>query len=66
MQVHLCNLQSGSKEDKVMLKGNQKKIDANKNGKVDGGDFALLRGKKQVSKAKGKATKPAMNRKKGM
>jgi len=49
-----------------MLKGNQKKIDANKNGKVDGGDFALLRGKKQISKAKGKATKPAMNRKKGM
>jgi len=66
MQVHLCNLQSGSKEDKVMLKGNQKKIDANKNGKVDGADFAILRGKKQVSKAKGKATKPAMNRKKGM
>lgn len=30
------------------LKGNQHKIDANKNGKVDGHDFKLLRGKKKV------------------
>lgn len=30
------------------LKGNQHKIDANKNGKVDAHDFKLLRGKKKV------------------
>lgn len=30
------------------LKGNQHKIDANKNGKVDGHDFKLLRSKKKV------------------
>ena len=30
------------------LTGNQHKIDANKNGKVDGHDFKLLRGKKKV------------------
>jgi hypothetical protein len=29
------------------LTGNQHKIDANKNGKVDGHDFKLLRGKKK-------------------
>ena len=48
----------------MALKGNQKKIDANKNGKIDKGDFAMLRGKKGASKAKGKTT--AMPRKKGM
>jgi hypothetical protein len=47
-----------------MLKGNQKKIDANKNGKIDSEDFAMLRGKKKAPK--GKSSKPAMNRKKGM
>jgi len=47
-----------------MLKGNQKKLDANKNGKIDAQDFPLLRGKKTATK--GKAAKPAMNRKKGM
>ena len=30
------------------LKGNQHKIDANKNGKVDAHDFKLLRGKKTM------------------
>lgn len=35
----------GVKEE---LKGNQHKIDANKNGKVDGHDFKLLRSKKKV------------------
>ena len=30
------------------LTGNQHKIDANKNGKVDGHDFKLLRGKKKT------------------
>lgn len=33
------------------LKGNQHKIDANKNGKVDGHDFKLLRGKKKVEES---------------
>ena len=47
----------------MALKGNQKKIDANKNGKVDAEDFKMLRGKKS-SKAKGK--KQSMPRKKGM
>jgi hypothetical protein len=32
------------------LKGNQHKIDANKNGKVDAHDFKLLRGKKDMTK----------------
>jgi len=37
------------KEDEVQeeLKGNQHKIDANKNGKIDAHDFQLLRGKKK-------------------
>jgi hypothetical protein len=30
------------------LKGNQHKIDANKNNKIDGEDFKILRGKKKV------------------
>ena len=46
------------------LKGGQKKLDMNKNGKLDGQDFAMLRGKKGAAKAKGK--KQAMPRKKGM
>lgn len=33
------------------LKGNQHKIDANKNGKVDGHDFKLLRSKKKVEES---------------
>ncbi len=32
------------------LKGNQHKIDANKNGKIDAHDFKLLRGKKEMKK----------------
>ena len=40
-----------------MLKGNQKKLDANKNGKIDGQDFAMLRGKKDKAKPKKKAKK---------
>ena len=32
------------------LKGNQHKIDANKNGKVDAHDFKLLRAKKDMKK----------------
>jgi hypothetical protein len=38
-----------SKNDvKEELKGNQSKIDANHNGKIDGQDFKILRGKKKV------------------
>jgi len=39
-------MQSALKSEE--LKGNQHKIDANKNGKVDAHDFKLLRGKKKV------------------
>ena len=46
------------------LKGGQKKLDANKNGRIDKDDFSILKGKKSASKAKGK--KQAMPRKKGM
>jgi hypothetical protein len=37
------------KEMKEELKGDQHKIDANKNNKVDAHDFAILRGKKKVA-----------------
>ena len=36
------------KEIEEELKGNQSKIDANHNGKIDGQDFKILRGKKKV------------------
>jgi hypothetical protein len=36
-----------SSEVKETLKGGQRKLDINKNGKLDGGDFAMLRGKKK-------------------
>ena len=45
------------------LKGGQKKLDVNKNGKLDSDDFSKLRGK---SSAKAKGKKQAMPRKKGM
>jgi hypothetical protein len=48
----------------MALKGNQKRLDANKNGKIDSQDFPLLRGKKGAAQSKGK--KQAMPRKKGM
>jgi hypothetical protein len=35
-----------------MLKGGQKKLDANKDGKISGEDFAMLRGKKQPKEMK--------------
>lgn len=37
------------RDEKAELKGNQHKIDANKNGKVDAHDFHLLRKKKKVA-----------------
>lgn len=45
------------------LKGGQKKLDMNKNGKLDGDDFSKLRGK---GSAKAKGKKQTMPRKKGM
>ena len=33
--------------DKKKLKGNQKKIDKNKNGMIDAGDFAILKTEKK-------------------
>lgn len=44
-------MKPGHKYVKEELKGNQHKIDANKNGKVDAHDFKLLRGKKKVAEA---------------
>ena len=38
-----------------MLKGSQHKIDMNKNGKIDAGDFAMLRNKKHKGKKHKKA-----------
>ena len=40
------------KEMKEELKGNQDKIDANHNGKIDAQDFAILRGKKKVKEGR--------------
>jgi hypothetical protein len=40
------------KEIKEELKGNQAKIDANHNNKIDGQDFDILRGKKKVKESK--------------
>jgi hypothetical protein len=37
----------------MALKGNQKKIDANKNGKMHKDDFAMLRGKKGTVSVQG-------------
>lgn len=37
-----------------MLKGGQKKLDVNKDGKISGDDFAMLRGKKMVKAEDGK------------
>ena len=44
------------------LKGNQKKIDANKNGKIDPEDFKLLRSKKDSKKTEKKEVKEWVNR----
>ena len=40
------------KEMKEELKGNQTKIDANHNGKIDAQDFDILRGKKKVKEGR--------------
>ena len=43
------------------LKGNQHKIDANKNGKVDAEDFKILRGEKKMKEEVDKDTYGAQN-----
>jgi hypothetical protein len=43
------------KSKKMMLKGGQHKIDANKNGKVDAEDFKILKSKKKKDKVKAEA-----------
>jgi hypothetical protein len=49
MKKALADKAKGMKEE---LKGNQDKIDANHNGKIDGQDFAILRGKKKVKEGR--------------
>ena len=47
------------------LKGGQAKLDANKDGKISGEDFAILRGKKKKNKKKkmmAKKTKSPMEK----
>ena len=41
-----------------MLKGNQKKLDINKNNKIDKGDFRLLKKKKKKNGTSKKSKKP--------
>jgi len=43
------------KSKKMMLKGGQHKIDANKNGKIDAEDFKILKSKKKKDKVKAEA-----------
>ena len=46
--------------EKKNLPGNQEKIDANKNGKIDSQDFKLLRAGKKVAKTAGNITKATL------
>lgn len=39
-----------AKKASKKMTGKQSKLDANKNGKIDGDDFAMLRGKKKKKK----------------
>ena len=50
------------KEMKEELKGNQSKIDANHNGKIDAQDFKILRGKKEVKESDDCVTKPEVKK----
>jgi len=47
-QVVANSMMNSPEEVQEELKGNQHKIDANKNGKIDARDFKLLRAKKNV------------------
>lgn len=46
-ETRSLNLEDAEQTDEA-LKGNQHKIDANKNGKVDGHDFKILRNAKKA------------------
>jgi hypothetical protein len=47
-QSHEIHIHEGVEQTDEELKGNQHKIDANKNGKVDGHDFKILRNAKKA------------------
>jgi hypothetical protein len=53
-------VREGYISEKKDLPGNQEKIDANKNGKIDANDFALLRAGKKVAKTAGDITKATL------
>lgn len=53
----LANDPNTEVEVKEELKGNQKKLDKNNNGKIDGGDFKILRGQKKEVKEEKKCDK---------
>ena len=54
-------VREGYISEKKDLPGNQEKIDANKNGKIDANDFALLRAGKKVAKTAGKILKGTLS-----
>jgi len=51
-QKNMMKKAVADKSVKEELKGNQHKIDANKNNKIDAHDFAILRGKKKVKEGR--------------
>ena len=53
-------VREGYISEKTDLPGNQEKIDANKNGKIDADDFKLLRAGKKVAKTAGDITKATL------
>jgi hypothetical protein len=53
-------VREGYISEKTDLPGNQEKIDANKNGKIDANDFKLLRAGKKVAKTAGDITKATL------
>jgi hypothetical protein len=53
-------VREGYISEKKDLPGNQEKIDANKNGKIDADDFKLLRAGKKVAKTAGDITKATL------
>ena len=54
-------VREGYISEKKDLPGNQEKIDANKNGKIDANDFKLLRASKKVAKTAGKILKGTLS-----
>jgi hypothetical protein len=49
-----CGCAKCSEKTNKALSDKQKKLDKNKNGKIDGGDFAMLRNEKKIKKAEKK------------